>query len=308
MPKRNDCSLLPHVTENIYGLNANSCQIIGWEILLFNVQSEWKYSTGKNVKIAVIDTGCDLDHPDLKNNILTGKNFVSKKDPYDDNGHGTHVAGTIAAKNNAIGMVGVAPDAKIIPIKALDHNGQGNNSNIAKAVRWAVNNNCDFITMSLGSPFNSIELKEAMDYAEKNNVVVFCAAGNSGQDVDIMYPAKYKSTISIGSINQKLQRSLFTCAGESLDFLSPGENILSCAPNNNYAIMSGTSMANPFAVSCAALILSYVKENNIKFTHNKLSYIDLFKSVALPLKSSKDKSIQGYGIIQPACKKLLKAS
>jgi subtilisin family serine protease len=302
--KINDCSLLPHTKENIFGFNRNSAQIYGWEIKKFDIPSEWKYSQGENVRVAVIDTGCDLYHNDLKDNILQGKNFISpNKDPIDDNGHGTHVSGTIAAKNNGIGIVGVAPMSKIIPIKALDADGNGSNKDIAKAIVWAVDNSSDLITMSLGSSNDSLEIRSAINYATKKNVTIFCAAGNFGELVDIMYPAKYVDTISIGSIDQNLKRSNFSCAGDTLDFLSPGENIIGCTPNNNYAIMSGTSMANPFAVGCACLLLSYSKKHNIKI-QNKNDYINIFKQNTVSLKQNKfqEKKYQGYGIIQPSCK------
>lgn len=300
-----DCELLPHITEPIFGLDRNSAQIYGWEIIKFNIADEWKLSQGENTKIAVIDTGCDIYHDDIKNNLLLGKNFVnSKKDPIDDNGHGTHVSGTICAENNGVGIVGVAPKSKILPIKALNGNGQGNNAIIAQAIIWAADQKSNFITMSLGSEFDSPDIRYAIDYANKKKSIVFCAAGNSGINKDIMYPARYDNTIAIGSINSSLNRSNFTCAGDSLDFLSPGENILGCIPNNNYAIMSGTSMANPFAVGCAALLYSYAKK--IKYTGliTYQNYIDIFKSNTLVVsqRNFRNKRHQGYGILRPSCK------
>jgi major intracellular serine protease len=302
-----DCGLLPHTTENIYGLNSSSAQIYGWEIKKFNIEKEWTFSQGEGIKIAVIDTGCDVYHPDLKNNLLQGKNFISKNDPIDDNGHGTHVSGTIAAQNNNTGIVGVAPQSKIIPIKALNGDGNGNNNTIAKAIIWATDNNANFITMSLGSPYDSSDIKSAINYANRKGCVVFCAAGNSGPNTEIMYPARYSNTVAIGSIGQQLNRSRFTCAGEELDFLSPGENILSCMPNNNYAIMSGTSMANPFAVGCAALAASYAKKIKNNSLKTYVDYINLFKQNTLKLKDKKfnnQKKYEGYGIIQPSCSQL----
>ncbi len=303
---KKDCSLLPHIKENIFGFNRHAGQIYGWEIQKFHIPQEWKYSQGESIKIAVIDTGCDLDHDDLKINILQGKNFVDpNKDPYDDNGHGTHVCGTISAANNLLGIVGVAPKSKIVPIKALNGDGNGSNETIADALIWAVNQKCDFITMSLGSPYDASSVRYAVEYATKNNVVIFCAAGNSGSDHDVMYPAKYKETIAIGSVDTKLNRSNFSCAGESLDFLSPGENIIGCFPDNNYAIMSGTSMANPFAVGCAAIAKAYAKKTG-KILSNRDNYINLFKQNALQLsqKNMQNKKHQGYGIIQPSCENL----
>lgn len=301
---KNNCSLLPFIRENVYGLDPSVAQITGWEINRFNIKEQWKFSKGKNTVIAVIDTGCDLDHPDLKNNLLQGINLLDpKKDPIDDNGHGTHVSGSISAEDNDGGMVGVAPQSKIIPIKALDASGNGNNKTISKGIIFAADNKCDFITMSLGSPVDSKDIYEAIKYAVKKGCIIFCAAGNYGEDSPIMYPAKYSETIAIGSIDRNLNRSDFTCKGIELDFLSPGQDIFSCVPDNNYAIMSGTSMANPFAVGCAALLLSYAKSNNKQhLLKTKEDYVNIFKSGAKSLKSAKfkgNKEYEGYGILYP---------
>ena len=293
-------SLLPYIREDIYGLDTSK-QIIGWEISRFDIQKQWTKSQGEDIRVAVIDTGCDLDHDDIKDNILQGKNFVEKnKDPYDKNGHGTHVAGTIAASNNNRGMVGVAPKAKIIPVKALGDNGSGNHKNIVEAIIWSADNKADFITMSLGSPNSSFELLNAIQYANNKGSIIFCAAGNAGTDSEIMYPAKYEESVSIGAIDENLNRTNFTCSGEELDFLAPGHNILSCVPGNNYALMSGTSMSNPYAVGCACLLMSYHKRLGRKLSKNDI--VQMFKETAIPLKQDKYKGIkryEGYGIINP---------
>lgn len=296
--KNNDSSLLPYIEEPVYGLTTQSIQYIGWEIQKFNIQNLWNKSKGSNVVIGVLDTGCDFNHEDIKDNIMQGVNIIDpKKDPMDDNGHGTHVTGTICATNNGIGMVGVAPESKVKPVKILDKNGQGSSKNIAKGVIWAADNKCDLITMSLGSKAYNKSIAQAIDYAVSKGCVVFCAAGNSGSKSDIMYPAKLQSTIAIGAIDQNLNRTEFTCSGDELDFLSPGHEIISCIPGNAYAMMSGTSMANPFAVGCAALYLSYYK--NFK---NKEDYINAFKKTCMHLSDSRyknQKKYEGYGIIDP---------
>lgn len=306
--KRDLVGLLPYIREDIHGLSPNVAQIYGWEIKKFNIEHQWSLSQGEGVKIAVIDTGCDLDHEDLKANMLSGINFVEKnKDPYDENGHGSHTAGTIAAVNNGGGMVGVAPKSKIIPVKALGRDGNGSLDGVVKGIIWSADNGADFISMSLGSPAPAQPLQKAIEYASSKGSIIFCAAGNAGADVDVMYPAKYDHTIAIGAIDRNLERTNFTCSGDTLDFLAPGHDILSCVPGNRYALMSGTSMSTPFAVGCAALLLSYARNSHgqgalLSMLKNSEDYIKVFRKRARDLANpmySKQKRYQGYGILYP---------
>lgn len=304
---RKQCKLLPYTRTDIYGLSPTSTQFYSWPIKKFDVTKQWKYSEGENVTVAVIDTGCDLTHEDIKDNLIDGINIIDKKsEPQDDNGHGTHVSATIAAINNGIGMVGVAPKAKIMPIKALDGQGSGSNKNVAEGIVWAVDHGADIVTMSLGSEYPSIHIEKAINYARDKNVVMFCAAGNSGIESGIQYPAKYPHTISIGAIDKNLSLCDFSCCGEELDFLAPGEDIISAVPGNSYASMTGTSMATPFAVGCAALLLSYAKKIKFASLENMLKsnndYIAVFAKKAWRLKDLRYKDIKSYegnGIIRP---------
>jgi subtilisin family serine protease len=299
---RKDCGLLPYEREDVYGLSTSDNQYYGWEIKQFNIKDLWSKSTGADVVVAVIDTGCDLSHDDIKSNLIQGKNFLDDSDPIDRNGHGTHVSGTIAACNNGLGMVGVAPDTKIMPLKALNDDGMGDSRAIAEAVIWAADNKADFITMSLGSPSSNSSIKKAIEYACSKNVVIFCAAGNAGEKSPIMYPAKYANVVSIGAIDKNLERTSFTCSGEELDFLAPGHEIVSAVPGNKYAMMSGTSMSNPFAVGCASLLLSYLKKKNMQTPTTAEDYIKIFKQSVKHLanpKYSGKKEYEGYGILYP---------
>jgi len=298
---RDNAFLLPYKSEDFFGLSPNDPQLKGWEITKFNVDKQWVKSTGRGVRVAVIDTGCDINHPDIKNNIEGEYNFVNDNtSAMDDNGHGSHVAGTIAACNNNRGMVGVAPDAKILALKALDKNGGGNLTNVAKAIDYAVKEKVDIITMSLGSRGSSLTVKRAVKRAHDSGCLIFCAAGNSGPNVDIMFPAKYPETISIGAIDENLNRTNFTCSGPSLDFLAPGHNIMSIIPGGRYALMSGTSMSNPFAAGVAALYLSYYRQKYNK-KPNREEMIEILKKHAIGIKNEafKSKKYQGYGIINP---------
>jgi subtilisin family serine protease len=295
--RNNDFELLPYVSQPLFGLYTNSSQYVGWEIQKFEVNKIWEKTTGNGIIIGVIDTGCDFNHEDLKDNLLQGINIVdTKKDPMDDNGHGTHVCGTICASDNKKGMVGVAPGSKVKPIKVLDKNGKGSSSNIAKGLVWAADNGCKIIVLSLGSRGYNKAVEEAVFYAKNKNCIIFCAAGNFGKSSGIIYPGKLSSTIAIGAIDENLNRTSFTCSGKELDFLSPGDNIVSCAPNNAYAVMSGTSMAAPFAAGCAALYISYYKISTQK------EIIEKFKKHTIHLKDKKytnKKEYEGYGIICP---------
>ena len=306
--KKDQVSLLPHTRTEVYGLDPSSAQMLGWEIKKLNIDRQWTYSEGRGVVVAVIDTGCDLEHIDIKNNLLKGINIIDKsKDPQDDNGHGSHVCGMIAAENNGLGMVGVSPKVKILPVKALDSKGNGSLRNVIEGIIWAADAGADFITMSLGASNSNDQLEKAIQYASLKGSVVFAAAGNSGENTEILYPARYKNVISIGAIDENLSRTSFTCSGEDLDFLSPGHNIFSIAPNSGYAIMSGTSMSNPFAVGCAALLLSHNRQHKKFSLRSAQDYIDVLSKVCIDISEERYRSrkYQGNGIIKLDFTKLL---
>jgi len=297
------CKLLPF--ERIDCLSVQEAkQKAGWSITAFELPRAWKFSQGENVVVAVLDTGCDLDHPDLKENLLPGKNFVRpNKPPHDDNGHGTHVTGTLVASNNDIGIVGVCPKAKVRPVKVLDGGGNGNLLNVAKGIRWAVRQGVDIISMSLGAPMKVQQVRKAIQFAAIRGVPTFVAAGNAGKTKEVFYPANYPETIAIGAIDARFRRADFSNTGENLDFMAPGVDIFSTVPDNWYATLSGTSMAQPFACGVAALVLSYVKAGK---TDLKLETVDdyrnVFRKYTTPIKNgnhSEQKFYQGFGIIDP---------
>jgi len=295
------CKLLPYKKEQFLSIQ-EAKQVCDWGLELLNIPKAWKYTDGEGVTVAVLDTGCDLTHLDLKDNLLEGKNFVDpKKDPIDDSGHGSHVTGIICASNNDIGIVGVAPKTKVRPVKVLDGKGNGSLLNVAKGIRWAIEQKVDFITMSLGSPDPVQEVRKAIQLAEKNGIITFCAAGNAGSTHEIFYPANYPETIGIGSIDSNFNRANFSCTGEDLDFLAPGVKIYSTVPKNSYAVLSGTSMSNPFVVGIACLILSYKRKKklNVKLDCSE-DYRTLFKKHVVSVKDIKIKGkkfFEGFGII-----------
>ena len=298
-----ECNLLPYDREDFLTIQEVE-QRIGWEITAFKLPEAWNYSQGEGVIVAVLDTGADLDHEDLICNLLPGKNFVNPDlPPEDDNGHGSHVCGIIAACNNDFGVVGVAPKAKVIPVKILDHKGSGNLANTAAAIRWAADQGVHFITMSLGSPTAMPTVQAAIQYAASKGVVTFCAAGNAGRTRQIFYPAAYPETIGIGAIDENFDRATFSCTGPDLDFVCPGVEILSTVPDNWYAVLSGTSMANPFAVGIACLLLSYknIKGLNLQL-NNSNDYVNILKQYCIHTRDPQfagQRFFEGFGIIDP---------
>ena len=296
------CKLLPY--ERIECLSIqDASQKAGWGITAFNLPKTWQYTQGEGIKIAVVDTGCDLDHPDLKDNLAEGFNFIHPgTPPEDDNCHGTHVTGILVAANNDIGMVGVCPKAKVMPIKVLNIKGSGNLLDVAKGVVWAADNGADIITMSLGSPMKVQQVRKAIQYAAAKGIPTFVAAGNAGNTKEVFYPANYPETIAIGAIDENFARAKFSNTGRSLDFMAPGVDIFSTVPDNWYATLSGTSMACPFAVGVAALVLSYVRQGKVKIKLETIEdYREVFRNYTTQTSESYTDPIfyQGFGIIDP---------
>jgi subtilisin family serine protease len=221
------------------------------------IDAEYAHSagyTGAGVKVAVLDTGIDYKHSDLDDNCYGGVNVInSRKDYKDDNGHGTHVAGIIAAENNNIGVVGVAPEASLYGVKALDRNGSGWLSDIIAGLEWCVNNGMDIVNMSLSTNSDIQTFHDACD-AASSTVTLVAAAGNDGGAVD--YPAAYDSVIAVSATNSSDGLAYFSSYGPEIAIAAPGVNILSTYKGGGYETHSGTSMACPHVVGTLALNLS----------------------------------------------------
>ena len=238
----------------------------GWQWNLHTIQAPlaWRFTTGSSGPIvAVLDTGVDLYHPDLAANLIDGWNFIGGTAyPLDDNGHGTHVAGILAAVgNNGIGIAGVSWQARIMPIKILDASGVGEALTARDAIHWAVDNGARVINLSLGSPQPSPYLQEAVQYALSNGAVVVAAVGNvdSGSGISRgawVYPAAYPGVIGAGATDSSNALASFSNEGPFVDVVAPGKYVLSTFRNGSYAYFSGTSMATPHVSGLAALIWS----------------------------------------------------
>ena len=235
-----------------------------WNLRSINIESAWDETKGDGITVAVIDTGV-TKVPDLKQTkFVKGYDFVAdREDARDDNGHGTHVAGTIAqSTNNGYGVAGIAYQAKIMPLKVLAKSGGGTVADIAEAIRFAADNGADVINMSLGGGGASQVMQEAIDYAHNKGVTIVAAAGNANQNSS-SYPARYPHVISVSALDAAGVKAPYSNYGAGVDLAAPGgsetgkiiqETINSSNGQAIFAGFQGTSMASPHVAGVAALI------------------------------------------------------
>ncbi|MDF5720177.1 MAG: S8 family serine peptidase [Rhizonema sp. PD37] len=251
---------------------------------LTHVPEAWARGyTGKGITVAVLDSGVDYNHADLKDNIWTnpkeisgngkdddgdgyiddvyGWNFVdNNNNVLDTNSHGTLVSGTIAGENNGFGVTGVAYDAKILPVKVLNNDGLGSYNSIADGIYYAVNHGANVINLSLGGDSGNDFLRYAIQYASSKGVIVVMAAGNESASTPD-YPARYAKNwgIAVGAVDNNKNITDFSnyAGSDPIDYVTaPGVNVYSTSPGNNYTFYSGTSTATPFISGIVALMLS----------------------------------------------------
>jgi thermitase len=228
-----------------------------------NAPAAWDISqSNSSVKIAIIDTGVQLNHPELASKLLPGYDYVDYDNiPEDGNGHGTHVAGIAASiTNNGVGIAGVAPLASIVPLRVLDNNGQGTTGNVGNGLVYAANNGIQVVNLSLGGPTGEAFLQAAVQYAWDRGAVIIAAAGNDNTSYPIV-PASYPNVIAVASTNPSDLKSNFSNYGSWVDMAAPGDNILSTYLGGSYAYLSGTSMAAPHVAGVAALLAARGKTN-----------------------------------------------
>lgn len=232
---------------------------VPWGIRRVGALSAQRYFRGMGVKVGIIDTGIDINHVDLKANIYGGYNFVNNSGNFDDDeGHGTHVAGTVAAARNGIGVLGVAPSARLYGLKVLDSQGFGSLSNLLAAIDWAITNKLRIISLSLGSSQHSRSLELACQAAYNAGILIIASSGNDGASgclSRVNYPAAFSTVIAVGSLNYNMTLSSFSSTGKQVELVAPGRNILSTLPGNSYGYASGTSMATPHVTGIASLII-----------------------------------------------------
>lgn len=231
-----------------------------WGLFAIGADHVWTTTTGQGVIVAVVDSGSG-PHPDLAENLLPGRSIIGTVESQDGrdidaSGHGTHVAGIIAAvANNGIGGSGVAPNAKILPIQVLDQAGQGDARDVAAGVRFAADNGARVINLSLGGATESSSLTQAITYANDKGVLVVAAAGNGGAADKPKWPASLDLTLAVTAVDQANNATSFDQRGDYIDLSAPGANIVSTA-KGDYVTLSGTSMAAGFVAGAAALLFA----------------------------------------------------
>jgi len=225
-----------------------------------NAPAAWSTSRGKGIRVAVLDTGIDFNHPDLKSNYVDGVSFVKgAPTPMDDHCHGTHCAGTIAAATNGAGVVGVAPEASLYAVKVLDKNASGLFSWSIAGIDWCIKNHMHIVSMSLGCDTVPDALELICNAAWSKGLLIVAGAGNQEanpvppQQSNVDYPARYKNVVAVSSVDANDMIAPNSGRGPEVDLCAPGVDVLSTLPNGNYGKMSGTSVACPHVSGVAAL-------------------------------------------------------
>jgi len=234
-----------------------------WALNQIRVPELWQITTGSpDILVAVLDTGIDQSHEDLSGKVMAEVNFTDSPTPDDIHGHGTHVAGIIAANsNNNTGITGVAPQCRLMNVKVADDKGRVQASAVAEGIVWAVDNGASVINISVELREPSPELEEAVNYAWSQGAVIIAAAGNEGNDSPI-YPAYYENSLAVAAIRQNDTLAPLSNYGEWVDVAAPGFKIYSTLPDDSYDYKTGTSFAAPYVSGLAALLFNMVTDTN----------------------------------------------
>lgn len=279
-----------------------------WGIKLHGLEDVWRSSKGRGVAVAVLDTGIDLTHPDFANAVDIYRDFTGS--PFgvrDMSGHGTHTAGTVGARDNGRGVVGVAPECRLLIYKVLGDDGSGDMAWVAAAVDQAVADGANVISLSLGGPFPDPGLKAALERAVAAGRFIVCAAGNAGpRPNSVEYPGLWKELVlTVAAVDESGHIASFSSRGPEVDVAAPGVKVLSCWPNcgGGYAFLDGTSMATPFVAGSVALMLSHYASNGWEISGQRILEAEFDRAADAPDPAVDRSPDWGYGLINP--KKLM---
>lgn len=282
-----------------YGIS-QLAESLPWGINRVDAEMVWPLGNiAGPIKVGIIDTGISNKHPDLLANIKGGVNTISpRKNWNDDNGHGSHVAGIVAAIDNNIGVIGVGPGIDLYAIKVLGAGGSGYLSDVIEGIQWATANGMQVINMSLGTGSDIQSLRDAVIAAKRAGVVVVAAAGNSSGAV--IYPAAYPETIAVSATDQSNIIAGFSSRGPEVDLAAPGVSIYSTYKGTGYATFSGTSMAAPHVAGSAALVLNtpvgvYDVNSNGKWDPDEVQ--TKLQATAIDLGNGGFDNLYGWGLV-----------
>ncbi len=233
-------------------------ETLTWGVNRIDADLAWGITTADPIKVAIVDTGIDVTHPDLQGNIKGGMSAVGYTKSYkDDNGHGTHVAGIVGAINNTIGVIGIASNVDLYAVKVLDRNGSGYLSDIIEGLDWSISNGIQVVNMSLGTSAYNASFEAAVKRVNAAGIVQVAAAGNSGPGGNtVNYPARFPEVIAVSAIDNTDTIAYFSSRGPEVDLTAPGVSIYSTYKGSTYATLSGTSMAAPHVTGTVALVLT----------------------------------------------------
>ncbi|OLP64694.1 Intracellular serine protease [Bacillus pumilus] len=261
-------------------------EVLPWSLKAINKNVE-NESAKKKIKIAVLDSGINNKHKDLKGKVSKSYNTIDTESPIkDDFNHGTPVAGIITGNNN-YKHIGVTQNAELIDVKVLNKHGKGKSEDLLEGLKWSIEQKVDIINISFGIESNLPEIEKAIKEAIESNIVVVAAAGNT-LGLSVTYPAKYDGVISVTSVDENLKRSSMSAKGK-IDFSAPGEKIISTDANGDYSTFYGTSFATAYVTGLIADYMSDDKPKNV----NDI-YLE-FKKSAVNLG---ERNKYGYGLIQ----------
>jgi thermitase len=234
-----------------------------WALTGIHLSGLWQITKGSpETLVGVLDTGIDRNHEDLSGKVVAEVNLTDSPTPDDIYGHGTHVAGIIAADiNDGVGIAGVAPETRLLNVKVADDRGRCSASVVAQGIIWAVNNGASVINISLELREPSPELEKAVNYAWNKGAVIIAAAGNDASQMPV-YPAYYKNSIAVAATKQDNNLAPLSNYGDWVDVAAPGFNIYSTLPGNSYGYETGTSFAAAYVSGLAASLFSIVTDTN----------------------------------------------
>jgi hypothetical protein len=276
-----------------------------WALNVLPFEATWAVTGGVGVTVAVLDSGVEASHQDLVGSVVRGEDLADDQSRVDSagsgmvdpDGHGTFVAGVIAAHaNNGVGVTGAAPGARVMSIRVLDANGTGVASNVAEGIIWAADHGARVLNLSLGGG-PSAGMEEAMQYANSKGDVVIAAGGNAYlHGNQPTYPAAYPEAVAVAAVDEHLQRAVFSSTGSYIDLAAPGVDVLSTyggAKPNDYEWIDGTSAAAPFVSAAAALVIS---ENS---SLNAVRVAQILETTANDLGVPGRDDSYGYGLVNP---------